>query len=101
MLHPELRTLTGPDASVRLRRSACEVAVVLMTNAGKVMSRAEIARHLYEGVEKVPSLAVIDLYILQIRKALREAGLPPFIRTLHGEGWTWTGPALHTSPASE
>jgi DNA-binding response OmpR family regulator len=58
----------------------------LARRAGDVVSRAEIAEHVWDE-HSDPMSNVVDVYIQRLRRKIEEAGAEPPIRTRRGEGY--------------
>jgi two-component system copper resistance phosphate regulon response regulator CusR len=58
----------------------------LVRRAGDVVSRAEIAEHVWDEHHD-PLSNVVDVYIQRLRRKIEEAGAEPPIRTRRGEGY--------------
>jgi DNA-binding response OmpR family regulator len=58
----------------------------LLHNAGAVVSRADIAEHVWDE-HYDPLSNIVDVYIQRLRKKLDEPGGPSVIRTRRGEGY--------------
>jgi len=58
----------------------------LARRAGDVVSRAEIAAHVWDE-HSDPLSNVVDVYIQRLRRKIEEAGAEPPIRTRRGEGY--------------
>lgn len=59
---------------------------VLMSNRGKVFSRAEIKDAIWRGGESM-ELRAIDVHIRRLRAALEKVGAERYILTKHGSGY--------------
>jgi len=71
-----------------LELTAKEYALLeyLARRAGDVVSRGDIAEHVWD--ERYDGLSnVVDVYIQRLRRKLDEAGAPSLIRTRRGEGY--------------
>src|SRR5262249_39208589 len=65
----------------------------LVRRAGDVVSRSEIAEHVWDE-HYDPLSNVVDVYIQRLRRKIEEAGAEPPIRTRRREGYTgggWSG----------
>jgi two-component system copper resistance phosphate regulon response regulator CusR len=58
----------------------------LARRAGDVVSRAEIAEHVWDE-HYDPMSNVVDVYIQRLRRKIEDAGVEPPIRTRRGEGY--------------
>src|ERR1700752_45039 len=83
--------LTRDGARIRLARQPMELLLLLVQRAGELVSRDEIARHLWPGAVFVEVDAGIQATVLKIRQALgdrnREASL---IVTVPGKGYRFS-----------
>jgi len=79
------RALVGPRELVL---TAKEYALLeyLARRAGEVVSRGEIAEHVWDE-HYDPLSNVVDVYIQRIRRKIEDAGVEPPIRTRRGEGY--------------
>jgi DNA-binding response OmpR family regulator len=62
----------------------------LVRRAGEVVSRSEIAEHVWDE-HYDPLSNVVDVYIQRLRRKIQEAGAEPPIRTRRGEGYQVIG----------
>lgn len=81
------RTVRAGGSAVELTAREYSILEVLALRAGHVVTRDEIAEHIYDWAREVGS-NVVDVYVGYIRKKLRAAGLPPTIRTHRGVGYS-------------
>jgi two-component system copper resistance phosphate regulon response regulator CusR len=58
----------------------------LVRRAGDVVSRSDIAEHVWDE-HYDPLSNVVDVYIQRLRRKMEEAGAEPLIRTRRGEGY--------------
>jgi DNA-binding response OmpR family regulator len=74
--------------SHELSLTAKEYALLeyLVRRAGHVISRTDIAEHVWNEHD-APASNVVDVYIQRLRRKLEEAGAPSLIRTRRGEGY--------------
>jgi two-component system OmpR family response regulator len=89
------------DTAARVVRAAGEVVEltareysileVLALRVGHVVTRDEIAEHIYDWARDVGS-NVVDVYVGYLRRKFTEAGLPALIRTHRGLGYSLDGP---------
>ena len=71
---------------VALTAREYSILEVLAVRTGQVVTREEIADHIYDWARDVAS-NVVDVYIAYLRKKLGNAGLPPMIKTRRGLGY--------------
>lgn len=81
------RTVRAHDRRVPLTAREYSILEVLALRAGHVVSRDEIAGHIYDWARDVGS-NVVDVYVGYLRRKLAAAGLPPLIRTHRGMGYS-------------
>jgi DNA-binding response OmpR family regulator len=79
------RALVG-DRQLALTAKEYAVLEYLVRRAGDVVTRADIAEHVWDERSE-PSSNVVDVYIQRLRRKLEEAGADPPIRTRRGEGY--------------
>jgi two-component system copper resistance phosphate regulon response regulator CusR len=72
----------------RINLTAREYAMLelLMRKAGTVLTREEIARHMWDD-NFDPASNIIDVYINRLREKLDRGGAPRLIHTLRGQGY--------------
>ena len=99
---PEQMTIGALTLDTRARRArvgARELALTakeyalleyLVRRAGDVVTRSEIAEHVWD--ERADPLSnVVDVYVQRLRRKIEEAGGEPPIRTRRGEGYQVVG----------
>jgi DNA-binding response OmpR family regulator len=79
------RALVG-ERDVPLTAKEYALLEYLARRAGDVVSRAEIAEHVWDE-HSDPLSNVVDVYIQRLRRKIQEAGAEPPIRTRRGEGY--------------
>ncbi len=98
-LRPE--TVEVADLSIdmrarRVRRGGCQIELTakeyalleyLARRAGEVVSRAEIAEHVWEE-NFDPFSNLIEVYVQRLRRKIDEGYMPKLLRTRRGEGYT-------------
>ena len=106
-LLPELLTagpLTLETRSRRVRIRGNDVALTareyafleyLVRHAGDVVTRSEIAEHVWDE-HYDPFSNVVDVYVQRLRRKLDQPGLESLIRTRRGEGYQLAVPAKTT-----
>jgi two-component system copper resistance phosphate regulon response regulator CusR len=84
----ETRARRASIASRELALTAKEYALLeyLARRAGDVVSRADIAEHVWDE-HYDPLSNVVDVYIQRLRRKLEDAGAASLIRTRRGEGY--------------
>jgi DNA-binding response OmpR family regulator len=80
------RVVRAAGTVVELTAREYSILEILALRAGQVVTREEIAEHIYDWAREVGS-NVVDVYVGYIRKKLRQAGLPPTIQTYRGLGY--------------
>jgi DNA-binding response OmpR family regulator len=81
------RTVRAGGIAVSMTAREYSILEVLALRAGQIVTRDEIAEHIYDWARDVGS-NVVDVYVGYIRKKLRQAGLPPVLRTHRGLGYS-------------
>lgn len=64
---------------------------LLLLRRGEIVSRVEIEDHLYDEYS-LPESNSVDAAVYQLRRRLRRAGCPEWIRTRRGVGYLFHGP---------
>jgi DNA-binding response OmpR family regulator len=82
VLDPAARTVHQADAPVPLSGKEFDLLHALMLNAGRVLSREQLAQHLYSWGQEVESNAV-EVHIHHLRRKLGNA----LIQTVRGVGY--------------
>jgi len=84
----ETRARRATMASRELALTAKEYALLeyLVRRAGEVVSRADIAEHVWDE-HYDPLSNVVDVYIQRLRRKLEQVGAASLIRTRRGEGY--------------
>jgi DNA-binding response OmpR family regulator len=74
--------------SRELALTAREYALLeyLVRRAGNIVSRTDIAEHVW-GEQSCPASNVVDVYVQRLRRKLEQAGAASIIRTRRGEGY--------------
>ena len=85
-IHPGSRSISRGGKRIELSLREYAVLEVLALRSGRIVSRAEIADHVY-GLSSEPSSNVVDVYIGYLRKKIDRDGLPPLIHTRRGIGY--------------
>lgn len=92
-LSEEDRRLDGPSGPVALGDRACEVLKVLLARANAVVTKSDLLDAVWPGM-------AVEENTLQVHvSALRKALGPGAIRTVHGRGYQYMGPAPVEEPA--
>jgi TolB-like protein/DNA-binding winged helix-turn-helix (wHTH) protein len=85
---------------LRLERKPMELLILLAASDGRLISRAEIAEHLWDREVFVDTEHGINTAIRKIRHTLREdPDNPRFLQTVTGKGYRFVGVAV-TNPSS-
>ena len=79
--------------SLKLERKPMELLILLATREGDLVTRAEIAEHLWGSEVFVDTEHGINTAIRKIRQALRDdPDQPRFVQTVMGKGYRFIGP---------
>jgi DNA-binding response OmpR family regulator len=81
------RIVRAGGVAVDLTAREYSILEVLALRAGQIVTRDEIAEHIYDWARDVGS-NVVDVYVGYIRKKLRDAGLSSVVRTHRGMGYS-------------
>src|SRR5579864_9043039 len=79
------RALVG-RREIPLTAKECSLLEYLVRHAGEVVSRTEIAEHVWDE-HYDPLSNVVDVYIQRLRRKLEDVGAESMIRTRRGEGY--------------
>ncbi|WP_407543025.1 response regulator transcription factor (plasmid) [Deinococcus radiomollis] len=85
-LSPSKRLATHKGRELKLAPKEFDILAFLMTNPGKVHSRADIHEAIW-GKNTHNSDSFIDVHLANIRGKLRDAGLYGYLRTVRGFGY--------------
>lgn len=85
-INEDLRTVTRDGEAIALTAREYNLLSYFMTNAGRVVSRAQIASSVW-GYEFDPSSNVVDVYVNYLRNKLEKGGKPRLIMTVTGFGY--------------
>ncbi len=91
VIHPDRRQLLRDGAEVHLTPKAFDLLTLLMDRAPSVVSKAELHRELWPGTF-VSDATLVGL-VKELRRALRDDGQEPAIRTAHRVGYAFARPA--------
>ncbi|MGH7193802.1 MAG: response regulator transcription factor, partial [Candidatus Saccharimonadales bacterium] len=86
LLDRQTHTVTRDGQTISLRRKEFSLLECLMENAGRVVTRATLTRHGWQGMEE-PWTNTIDVHIKYLRDKLDRPFDSPVIRTVHGLGY--------------
>ncbi len=95
--------LTRAGRLLKLERKPTELLILLATREGEIVTRAEIAQHLWGSEVFVDTEHGINTAIRKVRQALRDdPDHPRFVQTVTGRGYRFVGPVVTvpTAPAS-
>lgn len=81
-----LRTVTSGGTPVDLTPNEYAILAHLVARRGRVVSKAELLRHLYAGAGQGSENA-IEVFVHQLRKKLRRPEAPELIKTRRGHGY--------------
>lgn len=85
-LDPAARTVTRGGAGITLTAKEFALLEYLLRNAGRVVSKAMIADHVWN-FDLEGESNFIEVYVYALRKKLGGASGPPFIETVRGVGY--------------
>jgi two-component system, cell cycle response regulator CtrA len=73
---------------------------LMCLNPGVVLSKAAFFKHLYNGMEEA-EIKTVDVIVCRLRKKLALAGVPDFINTVWGVGYTLREPRIAVEQVPE
>ena len=92
VLHTRSRRVAVNEGDVPLTAKEYALLEYLARRRGDVVSRAEIAEHVWD--ERYdPFSNVVDVYVQRLRRKLEQAGAESLIRTRRGEGYQLVPPS--------
>jgi two-component system alkaline phosphatase synthesis response regulator PhoP len=86
-IDPVKRQVMVQGREVKLSPRELGLLVFLSAQPGRVYSREEIERHVWEGEAVAPNSNVVDVHMANLRNKLRDAGAFGLIRTVRGAGY--------------
>ena len=95
IVKPQLHSAMVAEARIRLRQGERDVSLTakeyalleyLARRAGDVVSRADIAEHVWDE-HYDPLSNIVDVYVQRLRRKLDRPGSESLIRTRRGEGY--------------
>lgn len=86
VLDPAAREVMREGQTIVLRRKQFDLLEYLMRNQGKVLSRAAILEHVWDGQDD-PYISVIDVHIKYLRDQIDRPFDKKLIKTVHGVGY--------------
>ena len=99
-LDRDTRQLTTRRAPVHLAPKAFQLLVMLAEDRPKVISKAALQERLWP--QTFVAEANLSNLVAEIREALGDRGrTPTWIRTAHGSGYAFSGPAVTVTPHPE
>jgi two-component system, OmpR family, response regulator len=90
-LDPSTRTVTRANRTIELTAREYALLEYFLRNAGRVLSRALIAQHVW-GVSFDTFTNVIDVYVNYLRRKIDADFEPKLIHTVRGAGYVLRGP---------
>ncbi|MFN2226226.1 MAG: response regulator transcription factor [Anaerolineae bacterium] len=96
-LDPDSRLLSNGEKTVQLRPKEAELLAFFMRNPGKVLSRQELMRKIWE-TDYVEDTRTLSVHICWLRqKVEEEANAPRLLRTVRGVGYRFDVPGREKS----
>jgi DNA-binding response OmpR family regulator len=86
VLNPATREVTRAGRPIALTGREYALLEYLLRNAGRVLSRAAIAQHVW-GADVDSGSNTIDVYVGYLRRKIERAGEPRLIHTVRGVGY--------------
>jgi len=92
VLDPDSRVLRNGDETVQLRPKEAELLALFMRNPGKVLSRQEIMRKVWE-TDYVADTRTLSVHVCWLRQKVEDEAPPPrLLRTVRGVGYRFDVP---------
>lgn len=90
-LNLDAREVTVAGAPLRLTGKEFAILELLILRRGTTLSKEILLSHLYDGMDE-PESKIIDVFICKLRRKLALAGVPDFVGTVWGLGYTVCDP---------
>lgn len=92
VLDPNSRVLSNGDKAVQLRPQEAELLAFLMRNPGRVLSRREIMKEVWD-LDDMRDTRTLSVHVCWLRKKVeKDANAPRFLRTVRGVGYRFDIP---------
>lgn len=99
-LEPDTRVLIRGDERVQLRPKEAELLAFFMLNPGRVLSRAEIMKHVWD-TDYIGDTRTLSVHVRWIRTKIEEnPNKPRLLRTVRGVGYRFHNPEPANDPAA-
>ena len=85
VLDPAGAWCTVAGEAIALTAREFELLTLLLEHRGRIFSRDELERRLYQG--ETPGSNTIEVFVSKLRTKLREAGEPTLVQTVRGAGY--------------
>ena len=85
VLDPAGASCTVGGEAISLTAREFELLTLLLEHRGRIFSRDELERRLYQG--ETPGSNTIEVFVSKLRTKLREAGEPSLVQTVRGAGY--------------
>jgi DNA-binding response OmpR family regulator len=93
ILDPDTRILRKGDTAMALRPKEAALLTLFMSNQGKVLSRLEITRQVWE-TDYVGDTRTLSVHVRWLREKIEDnPSTPRFLRTVRGVGYRFEVPA--------
>lgn len=92
VLDPNVRVLSNGDKAVQLRPKEAELLAFFMRNPGRVLSRQEIMRAVWD-LDDMRDTRTLSVHVCWLRRKVeRDASQPYLLRTVRGVGYRFEAP---------
>lgn len=91
-VHLNNHSLTYKDKSVSLQGKEFDLVLYLIQNKNMIVTKEQIFDRIW-GFDSDTSLTVVEVYMSNLRKRLKQEGIPSLIRTLRNVGYIWESEA--------
>jgi DNA-binding winged helix-turn-helix (wHTH) protein len=92
------RVVSAHGRSITLTTREFAVFRCLTESSGATLSREEILRRAWGDQKYRPSTGIVGVYVLYVRRKLTKLGLAHTLRTVKGQGYSFTMPGEYWTP---
>jgi len=93
-LEPAARSVSRAGNPIDVTPKEYAVLELLMRHAGEVVSRAQLAEHIWHA-DLIAIDNLIDVHMKNLRRKIDPPGLPALIQTVRGQGFRLSAPTDH------
>ena len=86
VIDPQTRSVTRAGARLDLTPKEYAILILLVTHAGEIVSRAQLAEHIWHA-DLIAIDNLIDVHMKNLRRKLDPPGMTALIQTVRGQGF--------------